>query len=77
MSADTTYPPSTAYEALLRFYPDHRLHTVVRVEFTAKEVKMHCDCGGEPLVVTEGRAKTQKLKLKEVREALRNVPQGR
>lgn len=73
MSAVTNYPPTTAYEALKAFFPGHEGHTVTKAAFYASYLEMLCTCGDERLAVSEEMAAAKKWKLRDVRNALRNV----
>lgn len=74
MSQERAYPPLTAYEALLSFFPDHSGHTVMKARFPpADHLEMECNCGANLLVVTGKMAAVLSWELRDVKYALRNV----
>lgn len=73
MDAATTYPPTTAYEVLKGFFPEHDLHTVLKAVAQPKSVVLRCSCGDDKLTVNDRMAKGLNWSLKDVRHALRNV----
>jgi hypothetical protein len=73
MDAEMTYPPTTAYEVLKGFFPEHDLHTVLKAVAHTKSIVLRCDCGDDKLSVTEKMATAREWTLKDVRHALRNV----
>jgi hypothetical protein len=73
MEAETTYPPTTAYEVLKGFFPTHDLHTVLKAVAHPKSIVLRCSCGDDKLTVNEKMASSRKWSLKEIRHALRNV----
>ena len=73
MDAPPTYPPSTAYEVLKGFFPEHDLHTVLKAVAHPKSIVMRCSCGNDQLTVNEKMASHLKWALKDIRHALRNV----
>lgn len=77
MDTAPNYPPTTAYEALVTFFPNHRLHTVVKTTFFPKHVEMQCSCESGKLSVTEKMVAVHNWKLNDIKHALRNVPQGK
>jgi hypothetical protein len=73
MSTVTNYPPTTAYEALKAFFPGHEGHTVSKAAFYPSYLEILCNCSDARLAVSEEMAAAKKWKLRDVRNALRNV----
>jgi len=74
MTTTKNHHPGTAREALLAFYPDHGGHTVVLVRHDGASSTMTCTCGLPELTITREGATDRGWTMKDIKDALRNVP---